>query len=432
MPLPKYLRTVVRFVILPCIRRDISTFGLILHCASIGCRRTRNRHACPRFFISAMPSPLHSATSLRLTISLSLLVIAAFMLNRLVFVTEFFCNPTMALSFSSRVESFLFAWYIVLGAICISATVLRFVATLRSGRKLDWENWFALAALLCFVTYAIISLTGIGLLASKDPLAITSDDLIVSGKLGYATVPFYPFNQLFTKFSILFLYYRLFSVNIVFVRWMYVIGVAQIGVSLSILFTNLFTCTPISRTWDSSIPGWCLNQVKLFTSTESINSFIDFAMIALACFMVSGLQLKRGIKWKLGFVFALGGFAGAVEYIRIGLYYHDKEQTQGVLGLVSGLLEGTQQATSIICCCAPTYKNVLPHSGTLNRFWSQVSSFHLWSTLSGSLKSRPSQTFRPSESIKRAPDDAIEYGEEQRDWEPLDDSSRRYIALREM
>jgi hypothetical protein len=26
--------------------------------------------------------------------------------------------------------------------------------------KLDWENWFALAALLCFITYVILSLTG--------------------------------------------------------------------------------------------------------------------------------------------------------------------------------------------------------------------------------------------------------------------------------
>jgi hypothetical protein len=131
--------------------------------------------------------------------------------------------------------------------------------------------------------------------------------LLASIQLGYATVPFYPLNQLFTKLSILFLYHRLFSVNIVFVRWMYAIGVAQIGASLSILFTNLFTCTPISRTWDSSIPGSCLNQVRPFTSTESINSFIDFAMTALACFMVSSLQLRPGIKWKLGLIFVLGG-----------------------------------------------------------------------------------------------------------------------------
>lgn len=156
----------------------------------------------------------------------------------------------------------------------------------------------------------------------------------------FATVPFYPLSQFFAKFSILFLYYRIFSVGRVFVRWMYLIGAIQLVDCIITLFINLFSCTPIAYNWDIAIDGWCLNQAAVFTGTESVNSAIDIAMIVLACFMLVELQLNIWTKLKLSLIFVLGGLyvypfihplsydaylfmsrAGVIGFVRISQFY---------------------------------------------------------------------------------------------------------------
>lgn len=42
---------------------------------------------------------------------------------------------------------------VVFGPICIFATVLRFVATRCDRRSVGWEDWHAVLALLCFLSY---------------------------------------------------------------------------------------------------------------------------------------------------------------------------------------------------------------------------------------------------------------------------------------
>jgi hypothetical protein len=96
-------------------------------------------------------------------------------------------------------------------------------------------------------------------------------------------------------------------VNRIFVRCVYLIGTLQLSISVTILFANLFSCHPIDRLWDYSIPGWCIDQVKLFAGTETVNSSIDFCMVILACYMVSSLKLRTPTKWKLAAIFTLGG-----------------------------------------------------------------------------------------------------------------------------
>lgn len=53
-----------------------------------------------------------------------------------------------------------FAMCVITIPVCIFATIFRFVATYRSGRKAGLEDWFALAALVTFLPYAIALLYG--------------------------------------------------------------------------------------------------------------------------------------------------------------------------------------------------------------------------------------------------------------------------------
>ncbi|KAI0113635.1 hypothetical protein GGR51DRAFT_506106 [Nemania sp. FL0031] len=287
---------------------------------------------------------------------------------------------TMAFSLVEFTEEQLFIFSIIVGTACIVATILRFVSTRRAGRKIGLEDWFALGALLSYLIYVVLELISIGLVSGKDVDALSYEELTRLGKVLFATVPFYPLNQFFAKFSILFLYYRIFSVRRAFVRWMYIIGAIQLVDSIITLFINLFSCIPISYNWDFNVDGWCLNQAAVFTGTESVNSAVDLAMVALALFMLVELQLNLWTKLKLSVIFALGGLAGVIGFVRISQFYVVKDEV-GVFSATNGFWENAQQATSLICCCIPVYKNIFPFGGFYIRLTSQIGSYSWLSKL---------------------------------------------------
>ncbi|KAI0450927.1 hypothetical protein F5B21DRAFT_407149 [Xylaria acuta] len=253
---------------------------------------------------------------------------------------------------------FTFIFSIVLAFLCSLATALRFVASKRVLGKLGLEDWFAFAALIFFLGYTSLALASLGVLARRDPATVTVDEGIRSGKILYATIPFYPLNQFFAKFSILFLYYRLFSVKRSFVRWTYILGTAQTALTILTIFINLFGCHPISHNWAFAYDdGWCLNQVAVFTATESVNSAIDFAMVALASVMVSGIRLTLSTRLKLVLLFLIGGLSGIIGFIRVGgdnIYGRQTDSRLFNITNIGWIL--AQQATSIICCCTPMYR----------------------------------------------------------------------------
>lgn len=66
-------------------------------------------------------------------------------------------------------------------------------------------------------------------------------------------------------------------------------------------------CTPIYKVWEPATQGTCIDNNALLAGGEAINSAVDFVMVGLAIHMVRQLQLASETKWKLGFIFALGG-----------------------------------------------------------------------------------------------------------------------------
>lgn len=115
-------------------------------------------------------------------------------------------------------------------------------------------------------------------------------------------------NQLFTKLSLLFLYYRIFWVNKTFVRWLYGLGVIQIAWFISAYLVKWMMCWPVQYIWDKTIPGGtCTNIGAFLAASETINSLVDFAMLGLAVWTVQSLKVSRASKWRLSILFSLGG-----------------------------------------------------------------------------------------------------------------------------
>lgn len=191
--------------------------------------------------------------------------------------------------------------------------------------------------------------------------------------------------QLFAKLSLLFLYYRIFSSSRVFVRWCYFLGIVQLIWSIATYLLHYFACMPPQKIWDRTIPGHCINSAAFLVGGETVNSLVDFALVGLAIWIVQSLQMKTSVKLKLAAIFAFGGLQvplypthpiqalGANQTIRAGILGFVKigqgfaQMSTETLAFLDPIWATVQQACSVICCCAPVYKPLLPEIGIYRR-----------------------------------------------------------------
>lgn len=118
----------------------------------------------------------------------------------------------------------------------------------------------------------------------------------------------FPIQQTFAKFSILFLYDRLFGVDRRYAGWIRVIGLVQLIYLVTTVITSVLICRPVQKYWEPQMTtGHCINIAAFLAGVEVTNSGVDFAMMALAVMMVRNLQVKTVTKFKLSLVFMMGG-----------------------------------------------------------------------------------------------------------------------------
>ncbi|PHH78856.1 hypothetical protein CDD80_6146 [Ophiocordyceps camponoti-rufipedis] len=189
---------------------------------------------------------------------------------------------------------------------------------------------------------------GLELLDGRPVLELGVLRLKQLGKIMYAAPTLFVANQCFVKFSILLLYLRLFAIDRAVVRSVYAIAVVHVCYSLISLPLYLFRCRPVRKGWDMFEQGGCIDFVRLVPAVESVNSAVDLALVVLACVVVRG--------------------AGVLGFVKIGIAYVDSD----VGHTLTAIWTVVQMAVSIICCCAPTYKPILPSEGFLRRLGSRI------------------------------------------------------------
>ncbi|KAI2618097.1 hypothetical protein GGR54DRAFT_184289 [Hypoxylon sp. NC1633] len=331
--------------------------------------------------------------------------------------------------FRDRELTGVFVVSVVTAPICILATALRFIAAGRRQPKSTLEDWCALGGLIVYLVYVVISLYTVDFIDGRLLLTLLPEEVLYIGKLSYATAPLFAVNQGLVKFSILFLYYRLFHVNQHFVRWIYIIGGLHIAYCLTVIPIYLFSCQPVSKGWDISEPGTCIDSRATVAALQSVNSGVDFALVILALFMIRPLNMKMSTKWKLGLIFALGSFAGVIGFVKIAEAY----TSNGAGDFVIRTWSIAQMASSIICCCAPTYKPILPSDGFFDRIASQARSYSSWFLSPRSLRSKPPRPLM-TESSKESAGMGVDYakGRRSQEWLYFDGSSQRGLAWTEV
>lgn len=114
-------------------------------------------------------------------------------------------------------------------------------------------------------------------------------------------------DQSFAKWSICALYYRIFGVKRAYRLWIQGIAAAQLVIYVVLLVIQALQCRPLERFWQWWAPGKCMPFSTILLAVEPPNSLIDFILVILAMSMLHSLQIKPKAKWKLRFLFGLGG-----------------------------------------------------------------------------------------------------------------------------
>ncbi|TVY48033.1 Satratoxin biosynthesis SC1 cluster protein [Lachnellula occidentalis] len=241
-------------------------------------------------------------------------------------------------------------------SLSIIATSLRFVATKRSGRKPSWEDWFAVLATVFFIFYVVPLLYKssshwcfpvLRIMNGRSVLKLHKEDIIKITKV------YKPYGSLSRPF----------------VQCVWFLGIVQLMWSIATYVIHYFECTPPARLWNTKLEGTCINSPAFLAGGETPNSLIDFALVGLAIWVVQSLQMKTIVKLKLSTLFAIGGLAGVLGFVKIGQGFGAMNAQK--VELMDPIWAVVQQACSIICCCAPIYKPLLPQLG----LWDKLLSF---------------------------------------------------------
>ncbi|KAI1754328.1 hypothetical protein F4782DRAFT_51049 [Xylaria castorea] len=121
------------------------------------------------------------------------------------------------------------------------------------------------------------------------------------------------------KTSILLLLMRLFGQKPGVKRFILWVNTANIGMMIGVFFGTVLQCTPINKTWETSLQGTCIDRRVLFTVSSSINIFTDILILALPMRIFIDLKIPRRTKIALMFIFLLGFLTTITSIIRLVL-----------------------------------------------------------------------------------------------------------------
>jgi hypothetical protein len=187
------------------------------------------------------------------------------------------------------------------------------------------------------------------------------------------------------RISLVFLYYRLFSVK----RWLgwslKIVAALSIIWLLIVIFAITFQCKPIAAVVDASVKGECLDAQFGFLVTEAINLGLDMALVLLPIKTIWGLHLPTRERIGIILIFMTGSLCVTLypfetltltwryrvmitQILRMIFGYNPDGEDRSVTSLAQlSLWTGLHLGFAIICACLPVFRVYLPkEDGALN------------------------------------------------------------------
>jgi hypothetical protein len=87
------------------------------------------------------------------------------------------------------------------------------------------------------------------------------------------------------------------------------------------VLSAIFTCTPVAKFWDPTVPGHCFNFTALWFSNAAVNIITDLTLIILPIPVIASMRLPRKQKVGIWLILAVGSLYDFFHPIlRLDLY----------------------------------------------------------------------------------------------------------------
>ncbi|KAL9039060.1 MAG: hypothetical protein Q9214_005030, partial [Letrouitia sp. 1 TL-2023] len=164
-----------------------------------------------------------------------------------------------------------------------------------------------------------------------------------------------------SKCAILLLYIRVFTTRLrIFTIVIYAVGTVVIATGLATVFGSIFQCTPISRNWDASVQGACIDKIKFARFTALPNVITGFAMLVIPMPLV--WQLNIAVQQKIAltatFLHGIIGFVASLARLII-LSQPAKTNTISWIAISWTIWTVVEPANYVIAACLPTLRPIL-------------------------------------------------------------------------
>ncbi|KAK7744398.1 hypothetical protein SLS62_010188 [Diatrype stigma] len=199
-------------------------------------------------------------------------------------------------------------WVVVsMTVLALLSVTLRIVARREKRQELWWDDYLIIWSMLWnIVVVGFIGgmiQYGMGVHYEQVPL----EDIVMEAKFLLVAEILYVFNLVWTKLSILLMFYRIFRFSY-FKTAAIVIGTFIVAWVICITFLFIFICVPVQKLWDTTLPGHCISQVGTWIANAASTILSDLAILILPMPRIWHLQLRKQDKIALTFAFGLGFF----------------------------------------------------------------------------------------------------------------------------
>ncbi|KAJ5087126.1 hypothetical protein N7456_010742 [Penicillium angulare] len=209
---------------------------------------------------------------------------------------------------------------IVVTVLAIVFLCLRLLARHVKKVNLGADDWTLIVGLLFVLVVAAVNLACVQYGMGKHTDTIPLSDELTYFKLLYVFEPIYITTAGIIKLSVLLMYYRIFPVRYVKIGG-YILGALTLAWVIAIDLLAIFQCNPVSKAFNRTLPGQCINLKGALIGNGAPNFITDIFILALPARLIWGLQASMWQRVSVICVFLTGSFVVFASIYRFSLIF---------------------------------------------------------------------------------------------------------------
>ncbi|CAH0000743.1 unnamed protein product, partial [Clonostachys byssicola] len=252
----------------------------------------------------------------------------------------------------------------ILSVFTTTIVVLRFLAKRLTRQTLGADDWTCLAALLIHHALMIASCVAVvqGGMGRDARITVPENphSAVILFQCLFVAEVTYTYSSPLIKISVLAFYWRIFPTAGMKLGCK-IIGAMCIAWCVAVTIVDFIQCRPLEAFWYFELrtrpTTKCVDTVLHFLANSIANTFINFLTLSLPIYEVWKLHTSTERKFKIAFIFLLGGIAFAASLVRTAttnVIWREGLSNFTKQFMVTGIATVIEIYVAIIGACTPT------------------------------------------------------------------------------